>query len=347
LQDLSLSMRMVPLHPTFQKMTRLVRDLARKSSKAVQFITEGEDTEIDRNMVDIINDPLVHIIRNAVDHGIETNENRKKAGKPKQSIVKLSALSQGENIIVKVEDDGKGLDRDKIIQKSIQRGIIASGEGLTDRDIQNLIFEPGFSTADEVSDISGRGVGLDVVREGVEALRGTITIASIPGQGTSFTIRLPLTLAITDGMIGMVGNERYIIPTVNISTTLHPKNGDLSTVTGNGEMIWFRERFIPVIRLYDLFNIPEAVEDPCEGLLIVVNSTDREYAVLVDELIEHTQVVIKSLGEGMGKVDGISGGAILGDGNVGLILDTAGIWDLVVNSSFVLEKSIEGGDEDE
>jgi two-component system, chemotaxis family, sensor kinase CheA len=322
LHDLSLSMRMLPLKATFQKMARLVRDLGHKSGKAVVFETDGEETEIDRNMVDVIADPLIHMVRNAVDHGIEPPDVRAAAGKPREGKVRLAAYHSGGNVVVELRDDGKGLDREKIVSKAMAKGIIESDQGMSDRDVFNLIFFPGFSTADKVTDVSGRGVGMDVVRRNVEALRGQIEIASKPGRGSIFTVRLPLTLAITDGMLIRVGSERYIVPTVSIHMSFRPQPDSLSTVTGRGELVLLRGELLPVFRLHRLFGVKSAIEDPTRGLLVVVGSDDR-CALLVDELLGQQQVVAKSLGNGIGKIQGISGGAILGDGRVGLILDTA------------------------
>jgi len=321
LQDLTMSMRMVPLKATFQKMARLVRDLGQKSKKAAEFITEGEETEIDRNMVDILNDPLVHMIRNAMDHGIEPPEEREWLGKPRKGSVWLSAYYQGSNVVVEVRDDGRGLNREKIVEKALARGLIESEKGLSDSAVFTLIFEPGFSTAEQVTDISGRGVGMDVVKRAIDSLRGRIEIASAAGEGTTFKIRLPITLALTDGMLVKVGRERYIIPTLNISMSFRPALGALFTVADRGELVMFRDDLMPIIRLHRLFHVVGAVEDPALGLLVIVDDGRNRCALLVDELLGQQQVVAKSLGGSIGKAPGISGGAILGDGRVGLILD--------------------------
>jgi two-component system chemotaxis sensor kinase CheA len=325
LQDLSMSMRMVPFRATFQKMARVVRDVAQKSRKEVCFLTEGEDTEIDRNMVDVISDPLVHMVRNAVDHGIEPPEGREAQDKPRAGTVRLSAYHAGGNVVVELQDDGKGICRDKIVEKAIARGLIESDKGLSDNDVFNLIFEPGFSTAEQITDVSGRGVGMDVVKRSLEALKGRIDIASETGKGTTFAIHLPLTLAITDGMLVRVGRERYIIPTINIYKSFRPGAEALSTVSGRGELVMLRDELIPLFRLHRLFDVTGAIEDPTHGLLVVVNDGERHCALLVDELLGQQQVVAKSLGPGLGNVPGISGAAILGDGRVGLILDPSGL----------------------
>jgi two-component system chemotaxis sensor kinase CheA len=325
LQDLSMSLRMVPLKSTFQKMHRLVRDLAHKSGKLVSLATDGEDTEIDRNMVDVLSHPLVHMIRNACDHGIEMPDERVHGGKPAAGVIRLSAYHAGGSVVVELRDDGRGLDREKILKKAIEKGMIDADRKLSDGEIFNLIFEPGFSTADKVTDVSGRGVGMDVVRRNVEALHGRIEITSEPGKGSTFTMRLPLTLAITDGMLVKVGGEQYIVPTMNINLSFRPDAKSLFTITGRGEMVRLREELMPMFRLHRLFDVRGAEEDPTRALVVVVDDGDRRCALLVDELLGQQQVVAKTLGDAIGKLTGISGGAILGNGRVGLILDPAGI----------------------
>jgi two-component system, chemotaxis family, sensor kinase CheA len=325
LQGLSMSMRMVPLKATFQKLTRQVRDLAHKGGKQVEFFTSGEDTEIDRNMVDVIGDPLVHMIRNALDHGVERPEARREAGKSPTGTVRLSAFHAGGNVVVQMEDDGKGLDREKIIRKAAEKGLVDGDKNLTDAEAFNLIFEPGFSTAEKVTEVSGRGVGMDVVRRAITSLRGRIDIQSKLNQGTTFTVRLPLTLAITDGMLVRVGEQRYIIPTVSIQMSFRPEPGAVSKVAGRGEMVMLRGKLIPIVRMHQLFCLEGAEQDPYGALLVVIDDGARHSAVMVDELLGQQQVVAKSLGEGVGKVAGVSGGAILGDGRVGLIIDPAGL----------------------
>jgi two-component system chemotaxis sensor kinase CheA len=333
LQDLCMSIRMVPLKNTVHKLARLVRDLARKRKIMINFIPAGEDTEIDRNMVDLINDPLVHLVRNAVDHGIESPDERERNGKPRTGTLLFKAYHSGGSVVVEISDDGRGLDRDKIIQKAIAKGLISSGKGLSESEIINLIFQPGFSTADNVTDISGRGVGLDVVRRAVETLRGRIDVSSEFWKGCTFSVRLPLTMAITDGMLVKVGNQRYILPTININMSFRPDSEALSTIVGKGETVLFKGKVVPIFRLHRLFNIEEAVQDPTRGLLIIIGDGNQRCALLVDELVGQQQVVVKSIGDGIGRVQGISGGAILGDGRVGLILDPQGITDLARKTS--------------
>lgn len=321
LQDLSMSMRMVPLRATFQKLTRVVRDTASKAGKTVQFVTEGDDVEIDRNMVDVLGDPLVHMVRNAVDHGVEGPDEREANGKPRLGVVRLHAYHASGNVVVELRDDGRGLHRDKIVKKALEKGLIESDKGMSDSDVFNLIFAPGFSTADQVTDISGRGVGMDVVRRNLEKIRGRIDITSAPGKGTTFAIRLPLTLAVTDGMLVRVGQERFIVPLTHIHMSFRPEPSMLSTIVGHGEVVLLRDELLPIIRLHHLFGVANAVESPLNGLLMIVGDGDRRTALLVDDLLGQQQVVAKTLGDGLGKVPGVSGGAILGDGRVGLILD--------------------------
>ncbi|RYZ09566.1 MAG: chemotaxis protein CheA [Myxococcales bacterium] len=321
LQDMSMALRMVPLRPTFQKLTRIVRDVAKKSDKQIQFVSTGDDTEIDRNMVDVIAEPLIHMVRNAADHGVEATAARLAAGKAAVGTVRIAAYHSGGNVVIDLSDDGGGLNRERILAKAAQKGLVDPSKSLSDSEIYQLIFLPGFSTTEAVTDISGRGVGMDVVRRNIEQLKGRIDITSELGRGTTFSIRLPLTLAITDGMIVRVGCERYIIPTVNIGVNFRPEASQVSTVSGRGEVILLRGELIPLFRLHRLFRVEGAVEDPTAGLVVVLREGASSCGLLVDELLGQQQVVAKSLGAGIGKVPAISGGAILGDGRVGLILD--------------------------
>ncbi len=325
LQDLSTSLRMVPLKPAFRKVSRVVRDLGRKSGKPVRFLSEGEDTEIDRTMVDVITDPLVHMVRNSVDHGIEPPDEREKLGKPREGTVRIQAYQAGGTVMVEISDDGRGLDREKILAKARERGLIDGERGMTDSEIFGLIFAAGFSTADRVTEVSGRGVGMDVVRRNVESLRGRVTVESEPGVGSTFRIQLPLTLAITEGMLTRVGDERYIIPSVKIQRSLRPQPSALSTVNGRAEMVMLQDDLIPIIRLHRLFDIPGAVEEPTEALLVVIGEGTQRAALLVDELVAQQQFVVKALGGIVANTKGIAGGAILGNGEVGLILDPEGL----------------------
>ncbi len=325
LQDMSMSMRMVPLKATFNKMARLVRDLARKVGKNVQLVTEGEDTEIDRNLVDIISDPLVHMVRNAVDHGIEMPEVREQRGKPRNGTVQLCAYHSAGRVVVEIRDDGKGLDREAILTKARQRNLIPEGAALTDREIYNMIFLPGFSTAQVVTDVSGRGVGMDVVKKNIESLRGQAEIQSEPGRGSIFRISLPLTLAIIDGMVVRVGSERYVIPTISIIRSIKPEPKDLSTVLQRGEMLQLQGKLIPLFRLAELYEVSGGASERSQALVVVVEDDSQRAGLVIDELIGRQQVVIKTLGETMQNLPGISGGAIMPSGRVGLILDIGGL----------------------
>lgn len=324
LQDTSLTLRMVPLKATFHKMNRLVRDLARKAGKKVKFSTVGEDTEIDRNMVDVINEPLVHMLRNALDHGIEKAEDRAKTGKPETASIWLRAFQEGGKVVIEIEDDGGGIDKDKILQKAISKGLVDPDKNLSESEIYNLIFLPGFSSVDKVTDLSGRGVGMDVVRRNIEQLQGKIHVSSVLGKGTKISIELPFTLAITDGMLVRVGEQRFIVPTINIDMTFRAEQEDLYTVLGDSEQVSFRGKSVPVLRLHKLFQIEGATENLLEGTLLVIKSNNKRYALLVDEVIGQQQLVGKSI-DMIVKMKHISGGAILGDGQVGLILDTAAL----------------------
>ena len=309
-------------------MARLSRDLARKAGKQVQFVSEGEDTEIDRNLVETLNDPLVHMMRNSVDHGIEMPEDRRAAGKNTLGTVRLRAYHSAGNVVIELSDDGKGLDRDRIHAKALERGLIQPGDVLTDSDVYGLIFRAGFSTAEKITDVSGRGVGMDVVKTGIESLRGRVEVDSKPGEGTKLTIRLPLTMAITDAMLVRVAAERFMLPIVSIEQSFRPEAGQVSTVVGRGELVEVRGELLPVVRLYEVFDTPNAANKFEEALLIVVEGENKRYALMVDELLGQQQVVVKSLGRSMGQIEGVSGGAILGDGRVGLILDPAGLMEL-------------------
>ncbi len=324
LQKTAMSMRMVPIRQTFQKMIRLVRDLSKKTGKEVNLVMEGEETEIDRNMVDSIYDPLVHMMRNSVDHGVQPPAEREKMGKPRSGTVNLRAYQKGGNMVIEIEDDGQGLNTEKIRRKAIERGLIQDSDKSSSYELNNLIFLPGFSTADQITDVSGRGVGMDVVKKAVEKLRGKVEAISEPGKGSLFVIRLPLTMAIIDGIIVRVGSERYIIPTTAIQESLKPRPENYNTVQGKGETLMVRGAVLPIIRLYKLFQVEPVYTDPCEAIVVVVEYEGRQRAIMVDELLGKQEVVIKNLG-GLSDIPGVAGGTILGDGRVGLILDLAGI----------------------
>lgn len=324
LQELSMSMRMVPIQGAFQRMSRLVRDLSRKGGKTVQFVTSGDETELDRNIVDKITDPLVHMMRNSVDHGLESTEERVSTGKNPQGRISLSAYHQAGSIVIEIADDGRGLNRDKILKKAVEKGLVGEGQEMNDEDVYKLIFLPGFSTAEKISDISGRGVGMDVVRKNISNLGGKIDIQSVPGQGTTFIVRLPLTLAIIDGQIVTVGSQRYIIPINAIVSSVRPQADQISSIQNRSQVVVLRNELMPLLRLHDLFGVGDAQQDPTQGLLVIVEEGEHKCCLLVDDLLGQQQVVIKSL-TGLGKVKGISGGAIMGDGHVSLILDIPGL----------------------
>jgi len=325
LQNMTLSLRMVPLKTTFNKMNRLVRDISRKIGKKVNCIIEGEDTDIDRNMADAIKDPLVHMVRNAVDHGIEKHDERERLGKPTEGTIKLSAYHSAGSVVVEIEDDGKGLDREKILAKSIERGLLKEEASLSEREILNMIFEPGFSTAKTITNVSGRGVGMDVVRKNIEAIRGQTEIQTELGKGSLFQMRFPLTLAIIDGMAIRVGPETFVIPTLSIVTSINPEPGSISKILDQGEMLSLQGKLIPLFRMADLFQIQGQEEKREIKLVVVVEDDGKQVGLVIDELIGRQQVVIKTLGKTMRNIMGIAGGAIMPNGRVGLILDVGGV----------------------
>ena len=329
LQELGMTLRMVPLRQTFQRMARLVRDLSKRSGKRIEFSISGEETELDKTLVDKIGDPLVHMVRNAVDHGLEdTPEDRLDAGKSASGKIELRAFHKGGNIYVEIEDDGRGLNREAIIAKAIERGMVSDGDSLEDRDVWNLIFEPGFSTASEVTDVSGRGVGMDVVRRSVQNLRGQIDIRSSLGKGTVFSMRLPLTLAIIDGMVLRCGSQRFVIPTTSVERLLRANEAKSSTVFSKGEMLRVQDSLVPLFSLNTLFDISDAADDRAERVIVVLENEDKPLALVVDEVLGQQQTVIKSLGDAFDPVSGVVGGAIMPDGKVGLILDVSGLAEL-------------------
>ena len=328
LQENSMSLRMVTLKSTFQKMARLVRDVAAKAGKRIQLEVEGEDVELDRTVVEEIGDPLVHMIRNACDHGVEPADERRKAGKNETGTLRLRAYHSGGSIVIEVEDDGRGLSRERILKKCLEKGLIDPSRNLAeipDSEVFNYIFLPGFSTAEKVTDISGRGVGMDVVRRNIEALRGSVEIRSTTGKGSTFSMRLPLTMAIIDGMVVRVGGQRYIVPTLNIERSFRPTKEQLTMVLQKGELVRVREELLPIYRIHRLFSVREGAQDLAEGLLLVLEHGKRRACVFVDEILGQQQVVIKNLGNSQPQIRGVSGGAILGDGRVALIVDVGGL----------------------
>ncbi|OGV69007.1 MAG: hypothetical protein A3K19_31070 [Lentisphaerae bacterium RIFOXYB12_FULL_65_16] len=326
LQTMGTSLQLVTVRPIFQKLVRLVHDLSRKMNKPVNFVVLGEDTELDKTVVDQIGDPLVHMLRNAIDHGLEDSvETRRQAGKPDAGRVELRAFQRGGNIYIEVEDDGRGLNREAIMAKALKQGLIREGQTVSDREVYNLIMLPGFSTAAKVTEVSGRGVGMDVVKRNIETLRGQIEISSTAGKGTLFSIRLPLTLAIIDGMIVKVGPERYIIPTLSLIRTVKPDAQDISSVLNRGLVLRENNELLTVVSLGEQLAVDHGAGSLADGLVVIVEAEGRRAGLLVDALLGKQQIVIKSLGEMMRQIPGVAGGAIMPDGNVALILDIDGL----------------------
>jgi two-component system chemotaxis sensor kinase CheA len=325
LQRVAMSLRMVPVRGVFQKMNRLVRDVSMKAGKQVELVTDGEETELDRTIIEVIGDPLVHMIRNAVDHGIEKPDVRVSRGKPALGRVHLKAFHEGGAIVIEIEDDGGGLPKEKIFKKAVERGLVKPDAKLSDSDIYGLIFEPGFSTAEVVTDLSGRGVGMDVVRRNIEQLRGKIVIDSTPGKGSKFCIHLPLTLAIIEGLLVGLGTERFILPTLSVRESFRAKPEMIISVQEREEVVNVRGRLIPLLRLDSYFGIREKSLPVTEAIVVVVEADTQVRCLLVDQLIGKQEVVIKSLGETFRSNPNLAGAAILGDGRVGLILDVAAL----------------------
>lgn len=321
LQETSLSLRMVPIRSTFQKIARLVRDISKKSGKPIQCIIQGEETELDKTIVDKIGEPLLHIIRNALDHGIEGSSDQRLAkGKPAQGSLNIKAFHKSGNIHIEIEDDGRGLDKGSILKKAKDLKLVMDDVSLSERDIVNLIFEPGFSTASEITDLSGRGVGMSVVKTTIESLRGQVDVRSVEGKGSTFIIKIPLTLAIIDGMIVRTGENRFIIPTLSIITSSKIEPGSISTVVNKGKMVDVQGHLIPLFKLSSLLETHDSAQAD-SPLMVVVEGSNRRIALGVDELLGKQQIVIKSLGESLKNTPGISGAAIMPDGKVGLIVD--------------------------
>ena len=336
LQHSGMALRMVPIRQTFQKMARLMRDLTQRAGKPVELVLSGEDTELDRRIVEDISDPLVHMIRNSVDHGIEPPAERLAAGKREIGQLALRAYHQGGSIVIEIEDDGGGLNTQAIMKKAISQGLIAPGDTPSEDEVFHFIFAPGFSTAAKITEISGRGVGMDVVRRNIEALRGRIDIASQRGKGTKFTIRLPLTLAILDGLVVRAGDERFVIPTFAVRESLRPKPEQIHMVGSEPRLVQVRDRVLPLVCLRQLFGLGQRARAVDDSTLVVIEDQHRQVALIVDELIGAQEVVVKPLGASMA-VTGIAGGAILGDGKVGLILDADGVMRIATAGSAHLE----------
>ncbi len=324
LQEAVMSIRMMPMDYVFSRFPRMVRDLATKLGKRIEFVTHGAATELDKGLIERIVDPLTHLVRNSIDHGIEMPDVRKAAGKSETGKLSLSAGHQGGNIVIEVTDDGGGLNRDRILAKAKQQGLQVA-DNMSDADVWQLIFEPGFSTAETVTDVSGRGVGMDVVRRNIAAMGGVVDIRSAKGFGTTISISLPLTLAILDGMSIKVGEEIYILPLGYVVESLQPAPIDVKEISGQGRVIKVRGEYLPLIPLYQMFGIEPRFTDPSQGIVVILESDGRKAALFIDELVGQQQVVVKNLESNYRKVAGISGATILGDGGVSLIIDVAAL----------------------
>ena len=325
LQESVMRIRMLPIGSVFNRFPRLVRDLERKLGKQVRLELHGEHTELDKTVLEKIGDPLVHLVRNAIDHGLETPEKRRAAGKSDAGTLTLDAHHEGGNIIVRISDDGAGLNRAAILGKAIERGLVSPGQELSDEEVAELIFAPGFSTAAQATDLSGRGVGMDVVRRNVRDLGGSVGVKSVAGQGSTFTIALPLTLAIIDGLVTAVGSERYIVPLISIVESLRLRPEAVRRLASGGEVFHFRDEYLPIMRLHRTFGCAEAVTEIERGIVVVVEDDGRRVGLLVDDLLGQQQAVIKSLEAHYRRVQGISGATILSDGSVALIVDVGGV----------------------
>ena len=325
LQRTAMAMRMIPIRGTFQKMSRLVRDVAVQLGKEIRLVVEGEDTELDRTVIEEIGDPLVHMVRNAADHGIESPAARLTANKSPAGTITLQAFHQGGFVVIRIADDGRGLDPERIRRKAVERGLIPADSTIDDREALELIFAPGFSTAEQVTDVSGRGVGMDVVRRNIERVRGKVEIESVPGRGSCFTISMPLTLAIIEGLIVAVAGQRFVIPTLSVRESFRPHLESITTVHGRGELVDVRGRQVPLLRLSRHLGIQGGEEAADRGIVVVLEAGYDCRCLLVDELVGKQEVVIKGLGETFTGRSGFAGAAILGDGRVSLILDTTAL----------------------
>ncbi|HKR77030.1 MAG TPA: chemotaxis protein CheA [Rhodanobacter sp.] len=325
LQDSVMRIRMLPIGSVFNRFPRLVRDLERKLGKQVKLELHGEHTELDKTVLEKIGDPMVHLVRNAIDHGLEMPEQRRAAGKPEAGTLTLDAHHEGGNIIVRISDDGAGLNHERIRAKAVERGLVSPDQPLSEDEIAELIFQPGFSTAAQATDLSGRGVGMDVVRRNVRDLGGSVGVKSVPGKGSVFTIALPLTLAIIDGLVTAVGGERYIVPLISIVESLRLPPDAVRRTAGGGEVFRFRDEYLPVIRLHRAFGCADAVTAIERGIVVVVEDEGQRVGLLVDELIGQQQAVIKSLEKHYQQVQGVSGATIVSDGSVALIVDVGGV----------------------
>jgi two-component system, chemotaxis family, sensor kinase CheA len=325
LQDRVMAVRMVPLANVFRRFPRVVHDLAGSLGKQIAVEITGEDTELDKQMIEQLGDPLTHLVRNSVDHGIETPDERVRQGKPAQGVIGLDAFHEGGSVVIEVRDDGRGLDCERIRRKAIAQGLIGPEEQLSDDQVHALIFSPGFSTAEQVTDVSGRGVGMDVVKRNIESLNGSVRVESRPGRGCTFRIRLPLTMAILDGLGVSLNDAIYILPLLSVIESFRPRAGDVKSINGKAEMVIVRGKPVPLVRLHRIFNTQTKVVDPAQGLVVIVENQGKKLGLLVEELLGQMQVVMKSLEANYEKVEGLSGATILGDGQVAFILDVPGL----------------------
>lgn len=325
LQEKVMAVRLMPMSTVFRRFPRIVHDLAKSLGKEVRLVMEGEETELDKQVLEEVGDPLTHLIRNAVDHGLERPAARVAAGKSAEGQVTLQAYHEGGNVVVAVGDDGAGINLERVRQKAIERALISADALLTEEEICQLVLLPGFSTADKITDVSGRGVGMDVVKRNVEALNGSISIENRPGQGCTFRIRLPLTMAILDGLAMKLGNDVYVLPLVSVVESLRPEPKHIVHVAERGELVMVRGEPLPLIYTHRIFRVEGDEVDPCNGLVVIVENQGRRYGLVVDELIGQLQVVMKSLEANYERVEGVAGATILGDGRIAMIVDVAGL----------------------
>jgi len=330
LQESVMAIRAQPVKTVFARLPRLVRELASSLGKEIKLVTVGENTEVDKTVIEQLSDPLTHMIRNAIDHGVEIPAERVAAGKPEEGTIMLSAEHRGGRIVIEIADDGAGINRARVRQKAIEQGLIGVEQPMSDEDIDNLIFHPGLSTAKEVSNISGRGVGMDVVKKNLQELGGRVHVQSSPGIGSRFSLSLPLTLAVLDGMIVTVGAERYVIPLTSIIESLRPRSQDVSSLVGQGDVLSVRGEYVRLVHLARIFDISDAISDPTKGLVVLVEVEGGEkIGLVVDELLGQQQIVVKTLETNYRQIDGIAAATILGDGRVALILDVGGLSEML------------------
>ncbi len=343
LQDSVMAIRAQPVKSVFSRMPRLVRELTASLNKKAKLVMTGEDTEVDKTVTERIGDPLMHMIRNSVDHGLESPEERLAAGKREEGLILLSAFHRGGRIFIEIEDDGAGINQKVVLAKAIENGVVSKDANLSDEEINNLIFMPGFSTAETVTSVSGRGVGMDVVRKNIQSLGGRISISSTRGKGSKFTMSLPLTLAVMDGMVVEIGAEKFVLPLVNIIQTLRPEPEDINNLPDGRNVMMFRDDYISLVPLFDIFGVKEAISDPCAGLVVVVEGDGGTLmGFIVDDLVNQQQVVIKSLETNYELIEGVSGATILGNGRVSLIVDIATVQEMATKHYTHSQQNTEG-----